>query len=326
MSKNFSAALLLIAAVVTLAIAQQPQSEQNQNLDNVQLHTLHVHKNVYMLVGAGGNITAQVGPEGVLLVDTQFDPLAGKIMAEVRKLSPLPVRFIVNTSADADHVGGNEVLAVSGARSANQRVIGAAGVATIIAHEKVLLRMVNPLPGEPAVHGDAWPSAAYYEDSKDLYFNEEPVQIFYQRAAHTDGDSIVHFRYSDVISAGDVFSTLTFPVINLQKGGSVQGILDALNHIIDIAVPEDKEEGGTMIVPGHGRLCDEADVVDYRNMVTIVRDRVQDLIQKGKTLEQVKSARPTRDYDRRWGTSPSWTPDMFVEAVYRTLPAKAVKP
>ena len=319
MSKRAKSLAVLLAAAIaawaTLARAQQ-------NFDHVQIHVLHVNKNVYMLVGEGGNITLQVGPEGVLLVDTQFDPLAAKIMAEVRKLSSLPVRFIINTSADADHTSGNEVLAASGARSTNQRMIGAAGVAAIIAHENVLMRMVHPLPGEPAVHGDAWPSSAYYEDSKDLFFNGEPVEIYYQPAAHTDGDSVVHFRYSDVISAGDVFSTLTFPVINTQKGGSIQGIHDALNHIIDIAIPEDKEEGGTMIVPGHGRLCDEADVVDYRNMVTIVRDRIADSIKKGMTLDQVKAARPTRDYDRRWGTSPAWTPDMFVEAVYQTLAVK----
>jgi cyclase len=323
MSKKWKAICLFTAAAAALAgLAALATAQQNQNLDNVQVHALHVNKNVYMLVGAGGNITVQIGQEGVLLVDTQFDPLAARIMAEIRKLSNLPVRFIINTNADADHTSGNEVLAVSGNRSTNQRVIGAAGVAAIIAHEKVLLRMVNPLPGEPAVRGDAWPSAAYYEESKDLFFNGEPVQIFYQAAAHTDGDSIVHFRYSDVISAGDVFSTLTYPVINLQKGGTIEGILSALNHIIDIAIPEDKEEGGTMIVPGHGRLCDEADVVDYRNMVTIVRDRIQDSIKKGMTLDQVKAARPTRDYDRRWGTSPAWTPDMFIEAVYKTLAGK----
>jgi glyoxylase-like metal-dependent hydrolase (beta-lactamase superfamily II) len=321
MNKRAKTLAALLAAGIA-AWATLAQAQQDQNFDNVQVHALHVNKNVYVLVGAGGNITLQVGPEGVLLVDTMFDPLASKIMAEVRKLSSLPVRFIINTSADADHTGGNEVLAVSGARSASQRVIGAAGVATIIAHEKVLTRMVNPLPGEPAVRGDAWPSAAYYEESKDLYFNGEPVEIYYQPAAHTDGDSIVHFRYSDVISAGEVFSTQTYPVINLRKGGSIQGILDALNHIIDIAVPEDKEEGGTMVIPGHGRLCDEADVVDYRNMVTIVRDRIADSIGKGMTLEQVQAARPTRDYDRRWGTSPAWTPAMFIEAVYKTLAVK----
>lgn len=321
MNKRVRTLAALLAAGIG-AWATLAQAQQNQNFDGVQIHTLHVNKNVYMLVGAGGNITLQVGAEGVLLVDTMFDPLASKIMAEIRKLSSLPVRFIINTSADADHTGGNEVLAVSGARSASQRVIGAAGVATIIAHEKVLIRMVNPLPGEPAVRGDAWPSAAYYEDSKDLYFNGEPVEIYYQPAAHTDGDSIVHFRYSDVISAGEVFSTQTYPVIDLRKGGSIQGILDALNHIIDITVPEDKEEGGTMVIPGHGRLCDEADVVDYRNMVTIVRDRIADSIGKGMTLEQVQAARPTRDYDRRWGTSPAWTPAMFVEAVYKTLAVK----
>ena len=133
-------------------------------------------------------------------------------------------------------------------------------------------------------------------------------------AAHTDGDSLVYFRHNDVIATGDVFMTTAFPVIDLERGGSINGVVDALNKILDIAFPEFRLEGGTLIVPGHGRVSDSADVAYYRDMVTIVRDRVQDMIKKGMTIEQVKAARPTRDYDPRYGS-----PDAFVEAAYKSL-------
>jgi cyclase len=144
--------------------------------------------------------------------------------------------------------------------------------------------------------------------------------VLHQPAAHTDGDSIVFFRKSDVVVAGDVFVTTTFPLINLAQGGSFNGIIDALNRIIDLTVPRDKQEGGTYVIPGHGRITDEADVVDYRDMVTIIRDRFQNAIKKGMTLEQVKAARLVRDYEGRYGaTTGFWTTDAFVEAAYRSL-------
>lgn len=313
--------LLGVGALAGLAGWEiRAHAQPPQNFDNIQVHTWPVRKNVYMLVGAGSNITVQVGDEGVLLVDTGYDELAAKIMAEVRKISNLPVRFVVNTSADADHILGNVALAASGLRSPAARPLGAPGLASIIAHENASNRMISPAPGDPKIRGDGWPTDAYFEDKRDLTFNGEPIQIFHERAAHTDSDSIVYFRFSDVISAGDIFMTTTYPVIDAKKGGTMQGLLDGLNHIIDLAVPEDKQEGGTMIVPGHGRLCDEADVVEYRNMLTIIRDRVLDMIRKGMTLDQVRAARPTRDYDRRYGTtSGAWTTDMFVEAAFKTL-------
>ena len=141
--------------------------------------------------------------------------------------------------------------------------------------------------------------------------------------ANTDGDSIVFFRHSEVISAGNIFSTVSYPVIDLEKGGSIQGVLNGLNHILDLAVAEYRGQGGTWMIPGHGRLSDTADVASYRNMLTIIRDRVQDLIDKGMTLDQVKAARPTMDFDGRYGSDTgSWTTAMFVEAVYKSLKEK----
>ena len=160
----------------------------------------------------------------------------------------------------------------------------------------------------------AWPTETFFSDDKELFFNNEAIQLFYQSAAHTDGDVVAFFRRSDVVSTGDLFVTDGYPSIDRVRGGSIQGVIDGLNRIIDIAIPKDKEEGGTYVIPGHGRLCDEADVVEYRDMVTIVRDRIRDLIRKGMMLAQVKAARPTLDYDGRYGS-----PDAFIEAVYADL-------
>jgi len=285
-----------------------------QDFSNVEIQTLHVQGNVYMLLGGGGNVTVQVGNDGVLLVDTNFAQLAPKIMAAIRKLSSGPVRYVVLTHVHADHTGGTEALVKLGATPS------APSSARIIAALDVMNRMVAPLPGDPAVPATLWPNDTYSTPFKDFYFNDEAVIVTHLPAAHTDGDSIVFFRRSDVLSVGDVFEPDLYPFIDLARGGSVQGLIDGLNHILDIAVPAKYQEGGTLVVPGHGRLCDEADVVEYRDMVTIIRDRVQDLIKQGKTLEQVKAAKPSRDYDTQYASEGSFvTPDAFVEAVFRSL-------
>jgi glyoxylase-like metal-dependent hydrolase (beta-lactamase superfamily II) len=178
---------------------------------------------------------------------------------------------------------------------------------------------MSAMQGKPgAIPAAAWPEDVYFNDQKDMFVNGEPVQLFSQPAAHSDGDSLVFFRRSDVVVAGDLFSPVSYPLIDVEKGGGINGEIDALNRILDLTVPADKQEGGTYVIPGHGRLCDEADVLEYRDMVTIIRDRIQDMIKQGMTLEQVKAARPTRDYDPLYGTT-AWTPDMFVEAAYRSL-------
>jgi len=291
------------------------------------VHVLPVQGNVYMLVGGGGaNITMQAGDEGVLLVDASAEALSDKVLEAIRTVSAKPIRYIVDTGVDADHVGGNAAIAKQGASIAGGNMGQPYSGAAIIAHERVLARMSAPT-GEPSPFPQAaWPTDTYFTKKKELFFNGEAIEILHQGSAHTDGDSLVFFRRSDVVSAGDVFVTTTYPVIDVERGGSIQGVLAALNTLLDIAIPKDKQEGGTYVVPGHGRLCDEADVLEYRDMLTIVRDRVQDLVKKGATLDQVKAARPTLDYDGRYGaTSGAWTTEKFVEAVYRSLGGKADK-
>ncbi len=310
----FRAGLVLGA----LALAGTVAVGQSQDVSNVQVQALKVQGNVYMLVGAGGNVTVQVGSDGVVLVDTQFAEMSDKILAAVRQISDQPIRYIINTHVHGDHTGGNLNLAGagSGVAAAGPGRVGFVGAtATIVAHENVLARMTS---AQPPVPSQAWPGTTYYSGTKELYVNGEAILITHQPNAHTDGDSTVYFRGSDVVAAGDVFVATTYPFIDRERGGTLQGLIDAANNILDIAVPRHHQEGGTYVVPGHGRLCDEHDVLEYRDMLTIVRDRVKDMTARGLTLAQVKAARPTLDYDPRWGAdSGFWTTDMFVEAVYK---------
>jgi cyclase len=315
------------ASIALLLIPVRPQAQgrgQPQNLDNAAVHVLPVQGNVYMLVGAGGNVTIQVGEEGVLLVDTSYAQVSDKILAEIRKLSNKPIRYIINTHVDPDHVGGNENLGKIG-RTVSGGNVGADAPtgATIIAHENVLNRMSAPTGTQAPFPFAARPTDTYFTKQKEVFFNNEAVVVMHQPSAHTDGDSVVYFRRSDVVSTGDVFLTTSYPIIDQQRGGSINGILKSLNSLLDLAIPKDKQEGGTYIIPGHGRLCDEADLLEYRDMTTIIRDRIEDLIKKGRTLEQVKAAKPTLDYDARYGSdSGAWTTAMFVEAVYKDLSGK----
>lgn len=350
-----------IAFLLAAAVFGQQKSQPGE------IHVLPVQGNIYMLVGAGGNIAASIGEDGILLVDSGSTQMSAKVLSTVLQLvtsvaaspapnrclglhcpkspyrwtspslnaviaspaPPKPIRYIINTSMDPDHTGGNEVLSALPADSKILGVtfppVGVAPTATIISHENLLGRMSAETNGKPAVQSGLWPTDTFRGTSYKLseFFNGEGVQIFHQPAAHTDGDSMVYFRYSDVIAAGDILSTTSYPVIDLAKGGSIQGVLDGLNHILDIAIPEFRSQGGTMVIPGHGRLCDTGDVANYRNMVSIIKDRIEDSIKKGMTLQQVKASKPTLEYDGLYGaTSGSWTTDMFVEAVYRSLTAK----
>jgi glyoxylase-like metal-dependent hydrolase (beta-lactamase superfamily II) len=195
----------------------------------------------------------------------------------------------------------------------------------IVAHENVLNRLTAALraASNPEVQRGL-PIDEYFTPTKDIHFNDEAVVMYHEPEAHTDGDTVVLFRASDVVSAGDVFTPDAYPFIDLENGGSLQGEIDAVNHILSLTVPSKTQEGGTYVIPGHGRVCDEADVVEFRDMLVIVRDRVQDLIDKRMTLEQVKAARPTSDYDPAYVSPGSFvSADRFVEAVYKSL---AVKP
>ena len=290
-----------------------------------KLEVIRVRPNIYMVASAAGNVTVQVGTQpgndGVLLVDTYPANLTDALLAEIRKISDRPIRYILNTSADADHTGGNLAIAKIGRPVAAFSNGGLTqDTAAILSQDNVLIRMSSPKKGDAALPSGAWPILTFI-DKRDFYFNGEPIQLIAQPAAHTDGDMIVFFRNSNVIAAGDVFNTLSYPVIDVERGGSIQGEVDALNRLLDLAIPENNEEGGTMVIPGHGRLCDQADLSDYRDMITIIRDRIQDGIKKGKSLQQIKAAQPTLDWDARYSKS-NWTGDMFVEAAYKSLAGK----
>ena len=292
----------------------------------IEVKTMHVQGNVYMAIGGPFNAAFSVGDDGVLVVDTMVEPLADKLIAAIKSVAgEKPIRYIVNTHVHADHTGGNAKVSEAGASVVGGNFAGQVGAsqaekAFIWAHENVLNRLSQAQGNQPAAPFAMWPTDTYFNESKELFFNGEAVQLFHQPNAHTDGDTIVFFRKSDVIVAGDLFVTTTFPILSLAQGGSINGTLAAMNNIIDLTVPKDKQEGGTYVIPGHGRLTDEADVVDIRDMSTIIRDRFQDAIKKGMTLEQAKAARLLRDYEGRYGaTTGFWTTDAFTEAVYRSL-------
>jgi len=282
----------------------------------VELNLLPVQGNVYMLhAGDVGNIAVQVGAEGVFVVNALLPELAPRIAAKIKEVTPAPIRYIVSTNADLHNTLGNGALAALGMFGATASS-GRPG-ATLISHENVLLRLSaltqldrNPFPGESV------PFDNYILPFKDVYFNGEPIFILHEPNAHTDGDSIVLFRKSDTIAVGDLFIPDEYPVIDVERGGSVQGLIRALNHILDLAVPAHLQDGGTRIIPGRGRLCNEADVVEHRNMVAIVRDRVRALMAEGKTLPQIQAARPTLDYDPQYGSG-----EVFVRSIYDSLAA-----
>src|SRR5205814_817318 len=242
--------------------------------------------NVYAIFGAGGNITVQVGEQGPLLVDSGLAGTSEKVIAAVKTVSDKPIRDIVNTHVHPDHVGGNKALSTSGGFVSGGTTGGGHRDATIYAHENVLLRMSGALGKEKPLDTGLWPGNTFHNEKKEIYLNGEAVELLYQPAAHTDGDLIVFFRRSDVVSTGDIFVMDAFPMIDRARSGSIDGLIAAVNRILDIVVPAPTQERGTMLVPGHGRLADEHDLLEYRDMLTIIRDRIQKMIDKGMTLDQ----------------------------------------
>jgi len=326
-------ALMAVAVRVGVVEAQAGQRAPGAQTVNAaavgDLEVIQVRPNFYMIAGAGGNIGVQIGEDGVVLIDTGTASRADAVLAAIRRITPGPIRYLINTNADPDHVGGNETIAVAGQTLFGGFTTGNAGVfgrggASIIATEKVLERMSTPVGQEAAPYPFvAWPTEAFYQSRKYLYLNGEGIEVLQQPAAHTDGDSMVFFRRSDVVVAGDILDTTRFPVIDVARGGTVQGKIAALNRLVDMAitsVPLVSREAGTVIIPGHGHLSDQIDAAEYRDMLTVIRDRVRDLIAAGRTLDQIKAAAPARGYTARYGsTTGPWTTNQFIEAVYHSL-------
>lgn len=350
-----------VAAIAAVAMHGHAVAQQLPprilNPEGAAVYVLPVRENVFMISGAGGNITASVGVDGVLMVDTGLAQMGEEVLGAIRRIQdalqvqglllmepakrggaetesrmpyhpsmsmdlPMrPVRHIINTHAHAENVGGNEYFAALGTTYTSGNVAGtiadAGEGARVMAHENALNRMLLAERSFASL-----PTLTYFTDGFKFrtYFNGEGIRLFHVPNAHTDGDTIVYFRGSDVISTGGIFSMETFPAVDVEAGGHIDGIIDALNFIIDLSIPEFRTEGGTMIVPGHGRLADSADVTYYRDMLTIIRDRVLHMIDGGMSLGEIQEARPTFGYNGRWGAEEgAWTTEMFVQAIFRNL-------
>ena len=307
-----------------------PQGGQTSLGAGGGLEVLQLRPNFFVIAGGGSNVAVQIGDDGVVVVDAGSSAAASDVLASIQKLSPRPIRYIIDTSADPDHVGGNETLSkagqtlftAAGSFSLPGNFLG--GVASILSAEKVLSRMSAPTGQASPFPAAAMPTETFDQGRKYMYLNGEGIEVLHQPAAHTDGDVVVFFRRSDVVVAGDILDTTRFPVIDVARGGSIEGEIAALGRIVDLAIPSVpivSREAGTIVIPGHGRLCDQLDVVEYRDMVTIIRDRVRDLKDAGMTLDQVKAASPARGYTRRYGSdSGSWPTNAFIEAIYNSLP------
>lgn len=283
---------------------------------NASVETIRIRPNVYVIFGAGANVTVHVGEDGLVVIDTGSRPMADAVLTAVRRISDRPVRYIINTSADDDKVGGNDTVAKAGASPVDDSFSGEPRAA-ILAHENVLTRLSSATPEIPA---GFWPTETFTSRYRSLYINDEAVQVIRQTGARADSDVLVHLRRADVIATGDILDLRHFPVIDIENGGSIQGELDALNRLLELTVPAMPlvlKPGRTLLVPGHGRVADYAELVEYRDMLTVIRDIVADMAMRGMTLDQVKAANPTAGYRKRWGReSGQWTTDMFVEAVY----------
>ncbi len=322
--RPWAVALAVVGAGASVVVAQQAQPPRRA-AETTELKSMHVQGKIHMIVGAGANVLVSVGDDGVLVVDSGAAAMSDKLLAEINKLADgRPIRLVVNTHFHPDHTGGNEAISKAGgaivagnfAQQINSRT-GGGGTAFIFAHENTLRHFELTPAGQTAPPVGAWPTDVFFGKKKDFSFNGEAVVMLHEPGAHTDGDILVHFRGSDVVAAGDAYVNTSYPVIDRANGGTVTGYLSALNELLDVTVPLDKQEAGTFVVPGHGRLADEADVVEYRDMLTIIRDRVDALKKSGMTLQQVIAARPSLDYDGRYAASsgPS-SAAAFIEAAY----------
>jgi len=297
------------------------------------LEILEIRPSFFVIAGAGANLGVQVGDDGIVVVDAGSAASAPAVLAAIKRISSKPIRYVINTGPDADHVGGNEALAKAGEKLFAGGIGGGApsaadAVAPILSAEGVLRHMAKSPAG-------GWPTEVFHYSRKSMYLNGEAIEVLHQPAAHTDGDTVVFFRRSDVVVAGHIVDATRFPVIDVAGGGSIQGEIAALNRLIQLAIPAGPYlgipngaietstavlPGGTEVLTGRGRVYRQIDVVNYRDMVVIITDTIQHMIDQKMTLEQIKAAAPARAWEPEFGaTSGPWTTNDFVEAVYQSL-------
>jgi glyoxylase-like metal-dependent hydrolase (beta-lactamase superfamily II) len=314
----------LIPAVAALVSAQILLAQQHPSTKTGPLETIQIRPNVHVIFGAGANVTVHSGEDGMVVVDSGSTDMANPLLEAIKAISPRPIRVVINTSADADHVGGNAIVAAAGVGLSPDPFSTGGSQATVLAHENVLLRMSAPTGADSPFPTRMWPNDTFTSRFRSMYVNDDAVQVIRQTGAHSDSDIMVLFRRADVMVTGDILDLRSFPVIDTSKGGSIHGELEALNRLLTEFVvpnmPQVLDPGRTLVVPGHGYISDYGEVVEYRDMVTVVRDIIQEMVNKGMTLQQVKDANPTRGYRGRFGkdTGP-WTTDMFVEAIFNGL-------
>jgi len=310
--------LLLLSSVVKTFAQPIPQEPEVAG----EMELIHVQGKVWLIAGLGGNIAVQIGEQGIVVVDTGAEGFGQQVVDAIASLSDRPIRYIINTSIGAQHVGGNAVLGPLPGGRPRGAERGAQG--NVLAQETVLFGMsVARGPGGEQIYPqEAWPTDGYYEGQRGFIFNGEGIDVIHMPNAHTEGDSIVYFRGSNVLVSGDIYTTSSLPMVDYSRGGSFQGLIAALDRMLDITIPDDLMEGGTYIIPGHGYISDEADLVEYRDMTYIIRDRLQRLIvEEGRDLDGVKEAHPVLGWEGRYGRE-EWSVDMFLEAVYEEFAAQ----
>jgi glyoxylase-like metal-dependent hydrolase (beta-lactamase superfamily II) len=337
MGTGTAGAALAAEGAVSTSLYPGAQTAQQQNdyllRGDGTLHMLPVRQggpnepSIYMLVGAGANITVQVGINGVVLVNAGNQGMSDKVLDALKSVTHAPLRRIIETNAGPDVTGGVKAIGATGkwitGGDVSNLIGSSSGTTSVVAAQEVLERMSASGSRDAAPEGN-WPTETYTNDNKDVWYNGESIRLYHARAAHSDGDSVVYFRHSDVVSAGDVYSTVRFPLIDLERGGSIQGAIDALNRLVyEVMIPGPQNDGGTLVIPNYGRLSGYSDVVFYQQMLIMVRDRVQALIGQKKSLQQVLAAQPALEFEPRYGASTGgWTTTDFVTAVYKSL-AKA---